>query len=327
MSIRATSQFSIVDLQDITIGATLPTTGVLNEIFLLTSKTPNELHRWDGIKWVFAGTDLSTLVDDLTNVTDRVVAVEDDLDVVEDAVSGYGLSVEVLNALISSNDIRKQPHPPTVEPPEANYEFLWLKDDESTPLLLRWNGVSWVPSLPSDLSELDAVAKELLESAANSEDVRELQGTVGDLASSVNEKANNSEFKALQASYDQVTTDLISSRDSAVDRMDAIDVAQTSIFTKLGQNKQVLDFINSTIEFTAQGLIIKNKNNTMSLLLDDTSIKFMDGTSVVAEITNQYMRINHGIFVKSIEVGNHMIQSLPGSEITQITYTGGRPNG
>ena len=61
----------------------------------------------------------------------------------------------------------------------------------------------------------------------------------------------------------------------------------------------------------------------MEILLTNNQISFLDNDTVVAFISGKVLQINHGIFVKSMQVGNHLMHSLASNpKITVFSYVG-----
>lgn len=77
----ATSQFTIIDFNDVNIQTTAPTSPVTNQLWLDSSTVPNELKRWDGTDWVkVSDTDSATkdeLADNIQTVTNSFNTIID----------------------------------------------------------------------------------------------------------------------------------------------------------------------------------------------------------------------------------------------------------
>ena len=51
-------------------------------------------------------------------------------------------------------------------------------------------------------------------------------------------------------------------------------------------------------------------------------MSFLDSGKEVAYITNNVMKINHGIFVESAQIGKHKIETVENTDISIFTYVG-----
>lgn len=66
------------------------------------------------------------------------------------------------------------------------------------------------------------------------------------------------------------------------------------------------NFIDSYISLSDDGMLIKDSSGSSGILINEKAIAFIDSNNEpVADITNDRMRINRGIFVDSVRVGQH----------------------
>jgi hypothetical protein len=99
----AVGQFTITDLNDVTVSDTAPTSPAINALWLDTTATPNALKRWDGTEWVIAGvqsSDISTAVGDLnTNIQQQI---SDLTDTEDSKISSAQTQLSIQQGLIDS---------------------------------------------------------------------------------------------------------------------------------------------------------------------------------------------------------------------------------
>lgn len=82
------------------------------------------------------------------------------------------------------------------------------------------------------------------------------------------------------------------------------------------------NFIDSYISFSDDGMLIKDSSGSSGILINEKAIAFIDSNNEpVADITNDRMRINRGIFVDSVRVGQHEEYDM-GNGHTITTWVG-----
>lgn len=82
------------------------------------------------------------------------------------------------------------------------------------------------------------------------------------------------------------------------------------------------NFINSYISLSDDGMLIKDSSGSSGILINKKAIAFIDSNNEpVADITNDRMRINRGIFVDSVRVGQHEEYNV-GNGHTITTWVG-----
>lgn len=91
------------------------------------------------------------------------------------------------------------------------------------------------------------------------------------------------------------------------------------IVQNLGEKVQQLNFINTYIRESEEGIVIGAKGNPMQMLLSKDSLSFMDGGQTVAYFSNQSFYINRGAVVDSLQVGVHKMTRI-NNEFTVIQY-------
>lgn len=91
------------------------------------------------------------------------------------------------------------------------------------------------------------------------------------------------------------------------------------IVQNLGEKVHQLNFINTYIRESEEGIVIGAKGNPMQMLLSKDSLSFMDGGQTVAYFSNQSFYINRGAVVDSLQVGVHKMTRV-NNEFTVIQY-------
>lgn len=82
------------------------------------------------------------------------------------------------------------------------------------------------------------------------------------------------------------------------------------------------NFIDSYISLSDDGMLIKDSSGSSGILINEKAIAFIDSNNEpVADITNDRMRINRGIFVDSVRVGQHEEYNI-GNGHTITTWVG-----
>lgn len=82
------------------------------------------------------------------------------------------------------------------------------------------------------------------------------------------------------------------------------------------------NFIDSYISLSDDGMLIKDSSGSSGILINEKAIAFIDSNNEpVADITNDRMRINRGIFVDSVRVGQHEEYNM-GNGHTITTWVG-----
>ena len=138
----------------------------------------------------------------------------------------------------------------------------------------------------------------------------------------ISKKLDDEEFRKFQ----KTMNDLKSSYESFVgeggryekELQNAADREQL-IVQNLGEKVQQLNFINTYIRESEEGIVIGAKGNPMQMLLSKDSLSFMDGGQTVAYFSNQSFYINRGAVVESLQVGVHKLTKIDNNH-TVIQY-------
>lgn len=138
----------------------------------------------------------------------------------------------------------------------------------------------------------------------------------------INKKLDDEEFRKFQ----QTMNDLKSSYDSFVgeggrfeQELKNASEREQAIIQNFEDKVNQLNFINTYIRESEEGIVIGAKNNPMQMLLSKDSLSFMDGGQVVAYFSNQSFYINRGAVVESLQVGVHKLTKIDNNH-TVIQY-------
>ena len=138
----------------------------------------------------------------------------------------------------------------------------------------------------------------------------------------ISKKLDDEEFRKFQ----KTMNDLKSSYESFVGEggryekeLQNAAAREQTIVQNLGEKVQQLNFINTYIRESEEGIVIGAKGNPMQMLLSKDSLSFMDGGQTVAYFSNQSFYINRGAVVDSLQVGVHKMTRV-NNEFTVIQY-------
>lgn len=138
----------------------------------------------------------------------------------------------------------------------------------------------------------------------------------------ISKKLDDEEFRKFQ----KTMNDLKSSYESFVGEggryekeLQNAAAREQKIVQNLGAQVQQLNFINTYIRESEEGIVIGAKGNPMQMLLSKDSLSFMDGGQTVAYFSNQSFYINRGAVVDSLQVGVHKMTRV-NNEFTVIQY-------
>ena len=138
-------------------------------------------------------------------------------------------------------------------------------------------------------------------------------------------KLNKNTYDDFVKEYGEYKTALAVDQSAAAGSLQAAQTAVASIQKEMGDMKESWMFNNGTkIEATPNGMLISDGNPSgMNMLLSHNRLSFFDGGVDVAYIADKTMKINNGIFVKSAQIGSHLISTSPvNSDITIVSFVG-----
>ena len=197
----------------------------------------------------------------------------------------------------------------------ATYTFEDVKVEKGN------KATSWTPA-PEDVAyDIEQKA----DSAAVSEAINGVSSSVSGAQAIANAKLDKSAYDNFIKEYGEYKAALAADQSAAAGSLQAAQTAVASIQKEMGDMKESWMFNNGTkIEATPNGMLISDGNPSgMNMLLSQNRLSFFDGGVEVAYIADKTMKINNGIFVKSAQIGSHLISTSPAnSEITIVSFVG-----
>lgn len=213
----------------------------------------------------------------------------------------------------------RSPNQRTIEIPNtASYvrvQLFWL---DGYPELYKIEAgtkkTDWTPS-PEDI--IDS-----LNQKADGEMVNELTVGVGDLFEQMEEKVQISEFQQFIEDYEERMNIESQEIQQAQSDLSAITSRTAGIEVELGNMSQSLNFLTTTITQAEEGVLVHSDSENTGILVGSNRISFFDGGTEVAYVANRQLRIEHGIFTKTMQVGNVKMENLPNSEVLAFQNVG-----
>ena len=139
---------------------------------------------------------------------------------------------------------------------------------------------------------------------------------------SINSKMDDAEFRAFQSAMNALKSSyegFVGEGGRFEKELQNATAREQEIVQDLGNKVSQLNFINTYIRESEEGIVIGAKNNPMQMLLSKDSLSFMDGGQVVAYFSNQSFYINRGAVVESLQVGVHKLTKIDNNH-TVIQY-------
>ena len=162
------------------------------------------------------------------------------------------------------------------------------------------------------------------DSSATSDAINAVASSAANAQSTANSKLDKSSYDNFINEYidykKAIASEQSNSSKSLQDAKDAISL----ITNNMGGMKESWKFNNGTqIDATGDGMLLSDGTGGMNLLLSNNRISFFDSGVEVAYIADKTLKINHGIFVKSAQIGAHLISSSPSNpDITIVSWVG-----
>ena len=163
------------------------------------------------------------------------------------------------------------------------------------------------------------------DSKAVSDAINDVSSSVSGAQAIANAKLDKSAYDNFIKEYGEYQAALAAEQSVASGNLQAAQTAVASIQKEMGDMKESWMFNNGTkIEATPNGMLISDGNPSgMNMLLSQNRLSFFDGGVEVAYIADKTMKINNGIFVKSAQIGSHLISTSPAnSDITIVSFVG-----
>ena len=139
---------------------------------------------------------------------------------------------------------------------------------------------------------------------------------------SINSKMDDAEFRAFQSAMNALKSSyegFVGEGGRFEKELQNATAREQEIVQNLGAKVQQLNFINTYIRESEEGIVIGAKGNPMQMLLSKDSLSFMDGGQTVAYFSNQSFYINRGAVVDSLQVGVHKLTKIDNNH-TVIQY-------
>ena len=93
---------------------------------------------------------------------------------------------------------------------------------------------------------------------------------------------------------------------------------------KVGELKIVTEFVNTYMSQSEEGIIVGQKDGSSKVLVSTDRISFISGGKEVASISQGVLKIDNGVFVKSLRIGRFVTMQDPSNPDRNITlYVGG----
>ena len=93
---------------------------------------------------------------------------------------------------------------------------------------------------------------------------------------------------------------------------------------KVGELQTVTEFVNTYMSQSEEGLIVGRKDGSSKVLVSHDRISFVSGGKEVASISQGVLKIDNGVFVKSLRIGRFMTMQDPINPDRNLTmYVGG----
>lgn len=237
--------------------------------------------------------------------------------------TGNGISSYTAEFYLSTSKTSQSGGSWTTTPPTwSNGKYIWTR------YKIGYTNGSTAYTTPNCSSEWEAVndvQKNL--DAANQNIAKKVDQEAYDndkqvIYDDISKKLDDEEFRKFQ----KTMNDLKSSYESFVGEggryekeLQNASKREQAIVQNLGEKVQQLNFINTYIRESEEGIVIGAKGNPMQMLLSKDSLSFMDGGQVVAYFSNQSFYINRGAVVDSLQVGVHKMTRV-NNEFTVIQY-------
>ena len=178
--------------------------------------------------------------------------------------------------------------------------------------------IPWSPSSKDSQLQIDQaninISNKVDQNAYNTDQI-----TIWD---SINSKMDDAEFREFQSAMNALKSSyegFVGEGGRYEKELQNAAAREQKIVQNLGAQVQQLNFINTYIRESEEGIVIGAKNNPMQMLLSKDSLSFMDGGQTVAYFSNQSFYINRGAVVDSLQVGVHKMTRI-NNEFTVIQY-------
>ena len=168
---------------------------------------------------------------------------------------------------------------------------------------------------------------------ADADSVNTLSENYSEMSKILETKMSKAEYSEFIESYEKFVKGYNDDKLQASSDKSNLTGRTVALEENLGGMSRKWNFVDSSIQIAEEGMLISgviydesrdvNAPTGMEILLTNNQISFLDNDTVVAFISGKVLQINHGIFVKSMQVGNHLMHSLASNpKITVFSYVG-----
>ncbi|MCJ0566543.1 collagen-like protein, partial [Enterococcus cecorum] len=178
--------------------------------------------------------------------------------------------------------------------------------------------IPWSPSSKDSQLQIDQaninISNKVDQNAYNTDQI-----TIWD---SINSKMDDAEFREFQSAMNALKSSyegFVGEGGRYEKELQNASKREQAIIQEFGEKVQQLNFINTYIRESEEGIVIGAKGNPMQMLLSKDSLSFMDGGQTVAYFSNQSFYINRGAVVESLQVGVHKLTKIDNNH-TVIQY-------
>lgn len=164
---------------------------------------------------------------------------------------------------------------------------------------------------------------EQLDSKADMDAVTEIDEKLSDLETSSATQAQVGEIEQALRSYEKTLKSQQADAENAQADLQQLLGRFATIDAQLGEYTAKMKFIDTTMTFGEEGLFIGDPATKTGIQYGKNRIDIMDNGEPVAQITQQMLKINRGIFVESLTIGEYMVAMADKGFLT-INWLGGK---
>lgn len=164
---------------------------------------------------------------------------------------------------------------------------------------------------------------EQLDSKADMDAVTEIDEKLSDLETSSATQAQVGEIEQALRSYEEALKSQQADAENAQADLQQLLGRFATIDAQLGEYTAKMKFIDTTMTFGEEGLFIGDPATKTGIQYGKNRIDIMDNGEPVAQITQQMLKINRGIFVESLTIGEYMVAMADKGFLT-INWLGGK---
>lgn len=201
-------------------------------------------------------------------------------------------------------ELYRYPNPTSISGAEY-VTIYWVKIVDASGVVVK----DWSPAPEDTQNQIDQAN----ENISNKVDQGAYETDQATIWGSINSKMDDAEFRAYKAVMDNLKSSyeaFVGEGGRFEQELQNATAREQAIIQELGAKVNQLNFINTYIRESEEGIVIGAKNNPMQMLLSKDSLSFMDGGQTVAYFSNQSFYINRGAVVESLQVGVHKLTKI-----------------